>query len=116
MGLDLALLPFEGKNSSYSILNLFRDSELFDELLKLEKKEVPKPFHSYLCRNKDFDGESHFGDTRETPYGDKVYYLTVEELLGVAGHRGVREYWKNKAIWSYLMHCPEEMKVGLFWS
>ncbi len=57
MGLDLVLLPFDGREYSHTVLDCERNNELFQEILELQKKkgrDVPEYFGTYLCRDEKY--------------------------------------------------------------
>lgn len=118
MGLDLRLLPFDADvdvvTFSHTILSCERRRELFEELLKLPSVEVPERFYSFTSREASC-GESHYGVTRDTPYGEPLDYVRVKDLLAYSDHEGVTDNGKNRAIWAYLKCLPPENKVALYW-
>lgn len=122
MGVDLSLLPFERPGMpddwaiSHSVLFCERRSNLFADIAEIEKKGaaiVPKDFGTYLCRAGG--GDSHYGNTQETPYGDPLRTLLVRDLLGFAKHEDVLDNPRNRAIWVYLAQINPETPVALFW-
>jgi hypothetical protein len=114
MGLDLALLPFDGDDYSHTILNCGRNDELFDFIQTLPALEVPTTFTSFLSYD-DYE-ETHYGTTIETPYGEPLTYTTVKKLLTVS--ENIKETFgiKNKAVWAYLEQFDKNTKVALFWT
>jgi hypothetical protein len=118
MGLDLSLLPFDCDHEdfafSHTMLDCDRDDELFDALQALPSLRVIPNFTSFRCR--DDDGDSHYGPTTVTPYGEPLTYVKTKDLLHHAA-LAVRNkgYGKNKAIWAYLACLDPQTKVALFW-
>jgi len=120
MGLDLTLLPYwsETAHFSHCVLELGRRSGLFERIQEIEAKfgkEVSEGFDSYLSRDDTYE-ESHYGITIKDPYGGKVRYLNVRHLLRFKYNEGVKNHYKNKAVWAYLKELPRNLKVALFWS
>lgn len=121
MGLDLALLPFDFEHEilsySHSVLSCERRSALFRAIAThclSDQKQVPSNFASYLGRG---ENEEHaYGKTLETPYGDPLFHVSVENLLRVSSHKDVLDNSKNRAIWAYLKELPPETRVALYWS
>lgn len=118
MGLDLKLLPFDGDHHdlsfSHTVLTCDRNYDLFDQIQALEETRgrlVPTGFSSYVSRDEKYE-ESHYGETKETPYGQPLREVEVEDLLPF---RRLCADWKNLAIWAYLEHLPPRTKVALFW-
>lgn len=118
MGLDLALLPFDCDYEyfafSHTVLDCGRDGELFEAIQMLPTHPVMANFTSYLCR--DGDGETHYGLTVVTPYGEPLMYVEAHALLlhTPRGSRGGIPT-KNVAIWAYLACLDPQTKVALFW-
>lgn len=116
MGLDLRLLPFDAEmfrlSYSHTVLSCEREYELFDAIIKVERQQgrvVPANFSTFVSRDDKYE-ETHYGNTQETPYGEKVRELEVESLLVFEP-----KHWKNKAIWVYLRELQPRTKVALFW-
>lgn len=109
MGIDLTLLPFDCDYEylvfSHTVLQLPRDYALFDKIRDTPQKEVPAGFTSYVSQDDAYE-ESHYGETIEDPYGDKLRYTTAGELkrCGIAGPTG-----------AYVNELPDDNKVALFW-
>lgn len=116
MGLDLSLLPFDGSWFSQTVLPCERRTDLFDELLALDRtgRHVPENFESYLSRDDKYE-ECHYGATTETPYGDKLVYVKAANLKAYAAHPEVQDNYQNRAVWAYLDCLPDETKVALYW-
>lgn len=118
MGVDLALLPFDFESDrfsfSHTVLNTERRKDLWEEIARLESKAVPDGFNSYVSRNDDYE-ESHYGETLETPYGDRLTYVLASDLLAFWDHPGVKDEEKNRAVWAYLNCLNPQTKVALFW-
>jgi hypothetical protein len=123
MGLDLQLLPNDSDSPdrvpySHTVLNCTRREDLFDAISKIEEEhgeEVPEYFPTYVCRNDEEYEETHYGNTQETPYGDKLLLVKVKHIKRLASHQGVIDNWKNRAIWAYLEQMPDTLDVALMW-
>ena len=121
MGLDLTLIPVDSENGTWgfghSLIDCERRNELFEPLLELEKKkgrDVPEKFNTFRSRDDKYE-ESHYGPTVDTPYGDPLKCVYVKDLLPFAEHEGVRDNWKNRAVWAYLREMPPDEKIALYW-
>lgn len=119
MGIDLKLLPFDEDNNdlaySHTILNCFRQTELFDSIQDLESRlgrPVSKNFDSYLRLTEE---GYQYGKTTRTPYDELLKFVLASDLLEFAAHSGVQENWKNRAVWAYLSELPATTKVALYW-
>ena len=122
MGLDLQLLPFDCDNDvvqySHTILNCERHGELFRQIGEMEDekgKPVRDDFRSYLGSAPGWS-DVCYGKTIETPYGDRLRFLTARDLKAFEGTGEVDDYAVNRAIWAYLCCLPDETKVALYWS
>lgn len=126
MGLDLTLLPYDGRNedwaASFTVLQCERRSGLFAAIGDVETARatpVPKSFNSYLSRDDDNSAhytDSHYGNTQETPYGDPVHTLTAGELSrAFHDHEDVQDNALNRATWAYLANLPPDTRVALYW-
>lgn len=116
MGLDLRLLPFDADRFSHTILDCERRSDLFEAVLKVERKigrDVPANFQSFT--GKSGEALPCYGTTIRTPYGENLKYILVEDLLQFALHVDVRDNEKNRAIWAYLAQLNPQTKVALYW-
>lgn len=109
MSIDLTLLPFDCDSEllsfSHNVLQLNRDYDLFGKIDKLPQLEVPNNFSSYLSRDEEYE-EPHYGNTTETPYGNKLQYTTAGELkkCNINGPAG-----------AYINALPDQNKVALYW-
>jgi hypothetical protein len=118
MGLDLRLLPFEGELGqdsafSHSVLSCSRNYDVFDAVQDIEKSKgrlVPRYFSTFLCRDDKYE-ESHYGNTQDTPYGERLKEVEVEDLLPVARYAT----GQNKAVWAYLAELPARTRIALYW-
>ncbi len=116
MGIDLTLLPFSYETSSHSVLQLMHRRELWCPIEDIELEHgihVPDGFMSYLGRNED--GETTFGETLTTPYGERMKYLTAGQLLPLRNHPAAQDNDVNRAVWAYLAELDPTTKVALYW-
>ena len=90
------------------------DRDLLEALQDLDADPVPSSFHSYLSRD-DACEESHYGETQETSYGDRLTCVSVSRLLRFRDHEGVRDSPRNRAVWAYLAELLPETRVALYW-
>jgi hypothetical protein len=119
MGLDLTLIPLEPGDFAFShtLLPMPRAGFLFKEIMALEKVRgfpVPRPFHTYIARNKN--GDTTYGDTQVTPYGEPLCCLRIEDLLGLpAWTEAFRGDRCVTATFSYLIVLDPNRPVALYW-
>jgi hypothetical protein len=122
MGLDLSLLPVEaefgdGTGFSHSVLALERRTGLFDAILDIEEREgapVPGRFETFVCRDDRFE-ETHYGDTRETPYGEPLLWVRAASLAELRSHPEATDFPRNRAVFAYVDALPPDTKVALYW-
>ncbi len=128
MGIDLKLLPVEANLSgssgfSHSILSLERRSELWDAIDE-NVTTWPKPtwtLSSFLGRQDN--GEHGYGDTDETPYGDRIEFCfaaNLAEVIEAFNEKEAHEYdipppVLNVATAAYLKCLPPQTEIGLYW-
>lgn len=109
MGLDLTLLPFYGdgkeSNFAHTVLPLYRDGGSFEKMMDLQATDVDSGFCSYLSRNDDYE-ESHYGETLETPYGERLQWIRARYLKPLV---------TDAAVSAYLMTLDDNHKIALFW-
>lgn len=121
MGLDLTLLPFDADSGdwafSHTVLETGRHYVLFDWIKKLPQMKVPKTFTSHVSRQSKCDkcDEPHYGITTETPYGDAVMYVMIDDLIKIPAEVKATFSVRTKAIWAYLGEFDRQTKVALFW-
>jgi len=119
MGMDLSILPQYSQNADFShdLIDLHRDSDLFERVDKLENekgKEVPrKGIHSFIGSSETFEGPC-YGPTIETPYGDIMKGVLAGELKEVLADYKT-ESWKNKAFIAFLNELPDDLEIWLYW-
>ena len=118
MGLDLTLLPLTHDTAdwgfSHTMLELARTGvaqAIVDAGLQMTA--VPRKFNTYLSR--DGDGEPHYGDTHETPYGDALECVTAGALIPFADMEEVSCSPDNRAAWSYLEALDPSTRVALYY-
>ena len=118
MGLDLRLLPQYNERADFShdILSLSRDGEMFNIISEVEKengKEIPRNgIYTFLATGKD--GESKYGKTYESPYGDIINSVQCKNLKE-ALKDFMPKHWKNKAIKSFINELPDNLEVWIYW-
>lgn len=114
MGLDLTLLPFDSERFSHTVLTCERSIDLFEEIGKLQAVRVPTEFNTFVAQ--DDEHGDHYGNTQDTPYGEPLTFVLVEQLLPFSKYEEVTDNFKNRAIWAYLKQLPRDTKVALYWS
>lgn len=111
MGVDLTLLPFDSDDSdlcyAHSMLSCWRDRDLFDDLMGLEKVVVPDHFESYLGDRAPL--ERGYGVTTMTPYGEPIYCVTAMEIALVVPPDNKRPEWE------YVRACEPGRRIALYW-
>lgn len=118
MALDLRLLPFDHDSVvlsfAHSLLSCYR-SGIAQELLYVNEhhgRPVPEGFCSFVSRRSD--GESGYGKTHTTPYGEPLQWVEVRHLKPFKEHPSVQGYRRNRAIWAYLSELADDTKVALY--
>ena len=114
MGLDLPLLPYAWKgtgepNFAHDVLDLPRRSVLFDAITAIVKKSgiaVEAGFNSYLSRDDAYE-DTHYGETLETPYGDRVKWITAKALKNLVLLNGPQG--------AFIRALGDNHRVVLFW-
>jgi hypothetical protein len=118
MGVDLRLLPIEceqpGNIFSHSVLSCERRYDLFETIRALPSRCGPDVLWSFCSRDKEFE-EAHYGNTNETPYGERVMCVYNRDLKVLINHPEVVDNYMNRAIWAYLDKLPDTVRIALFW-
>jgi hypothetical protein len=119
MGMDLALLPAYNQKDDFShdLLTFFRDYDLFDKIVEKSRQfGIPVKeggISSFYSRNANYEG-AHYGSTEETPYGERLKYVTANHLKDA-----VKDFktdsWRNKAIFAFINELPDDLQVYLYW-
>lgn len=116
MGVDLTLMPMLSEHSldaAHDLIQLERRRELWDPIVALPQKPIPKPLACYVARGPT--GDPAYGDEFETPYGEPITYTTAADLLTLKDHEGVQDNWQNRAVWAYLAQMPATYPIALWW-
>lgn len=116
MGVSLRLLPFDcdaGEEMSYShtLLEFGRFDEFFEQIKALPSMPVPDNFTSFSGHDEEIG--TLYGETIETPYGERVRFVLAGDLVKLALPTSAG--WKQRAIWAYLRELPERNKIALYW-
>ena len=118
MGVDLKLLVCDcGDKVSFTQLECNRDYQLHEEIRREKPFERPEVIlHSYNSTIPDgsMKGERCFGETIETPYGERITYLRANQLVE-AFQRTFQLSQFNLAIFLFLKNIDPNMFVALFW-
>jgi hypothetical protein len=111
VGVYLRLLPFDADSDdlhfSHTVLNVRRDEDLWDAVERTGQFPVPDDFNSFLCRNQEECEATHYGNTVETPYGERLTYTLAKNLKGIA--------FKPDAVAAYINALDDDVKVALYW-
>lgn len=114
----MALLPFECDQGtwgfSHSILECGRSSNLFKEIRKLKEEPVPASFKTFCSRDDAYE-DIHYGETQETPYGEKLGWVYAKDLWNLGDHAEVKDNVQNMAVWAYLAELGAKTKIALYW-
>jgi hypothetical protein len=120
MSLDLTLIPIEHDDPrfSYGHTMLCIDVGGFwhDALRGVTREPVPSNFNTFRSRSRG--GESKYGNTQDTPYGEPLKCVRVEALL-----RAMSKHYtepnsgtdRDRAALAYLSCLPPFSRVALFW-
>lgn len=116
MGLDLTLLPFDHDSAdlsfAHSMIACRRDDDLFEALFALgPAPEVPNGFSAY-CSRCSRCHDHCYGTITETPYGDPLHCVRVDQLLEVPA-----DLWRhsNLPALAYLHALDRAQRVALYW-
>jgi hypothetical protein len=114
MGVDLRLLPFDSDQGdwaySHTIINCGQDYDLFDKIKVLASMPVPPKFSSFCGRLAN--GDTGYGNTQTTPYGEPLTFVLAEHLVNVEHDE---KDVLTRAAWAYLKCLPPHTKVALYW-
>ena len=105
MSLELKLLPMRCcENFSHEVL-IVRDFENIISIRELPSLDVQDGFHSYLSSNDDY-AEPHYGETVDTPYGERLTYTLAKHLkkINMGGPEG-----------AFINALDDHVKVALYW-
>lgn len=117
MGVDLALLPFDGDSYSSTVLECDGGTDFVLEIntaLGKYYRDVPEYFNAHWGTAASCDKVCH-GRCVEDRYGEPVRYVLAKHLKKFKNHPDVQESFVNRAIWAYLEELPDDHKVALFW-
>jgi hypothetical protein len=101
-------MPFGADNDdwgfSHEMLEVPRCRELFERVRKLPSLPVPSKFSTY--RSIRDDGESRYGQTQQTPYGEALLATTMAHLktCDIPGPQG-----------AFVAASPDSQRVALYW-
>lgn len=119
MSVYLTLLPFPANaEHSHTLLGPIEPTPQLRNLLEGIQghlgRDVPLRFNTYLCRDDD-DHPTHYGDTQEDAYSDRLKQVSVSELMPLLNSAGVEESWLAPPCWAYMAALPESWRVALYW-
>ena len=118
MGVDLKWLildsyfPARGWGYSHSMMELGRDYAYHQKLRELPDEAIPNDFSSYVAVHPS-DGDSCYGQTTQTPYGEDLRMVKVSDILSVE-HDFDGQYWAEAAL-AYIRCLPPDTRVALYW-
>ncbi|MCP4102000.1 MAG: hypothetical protein GY750_11305 [Lentisphaerae bacterium] len=105
MGLDLTLLPMRDSNDfSHEVLRV-TDWDKLEAIQSLRQMEIDDGFNSYVSRDDAYE-DTHYGETIETPYGERLMWVLAKDLktVGLTGPVG-----------AFIEAMNDRDRVALFW-
>ena len=102
---------------SWVVLFVSISDELWDEIAEVEQEKgmmLPENFESYV--GKSDDGQSPCWGISNNVNDLITKCVYARDLKGFAGHPGMMHGSENHAAWAYLQHCPDGLKIALYWS
>ena len=78
MGLDLTLMPVIGEFVCAHEMVDVRDTAAYDDIEALDGIKLYKPISTF--RGRLDDGDSGYGPTLDTPYGERIEHVSAAEL------------------------------------
>ena len=105
MGLDLKLLPMRNSNMFSHEVLIVDDHDKFAAIMEISSMEIEDGFTSFLSSDAAFE-ETHYGDTTETPYGERLMWVQAKQLkaMGLSGPTG-----------AFVAAMKDHDRVALFW-
>lgn len=115
MGVELRLAPLMTRDYwvSHEMIDVGTSYDLWDAINILPQIDIPKPLICFFAR--DEQGEHVYGEIVETPYGNRMKFVTASDLLTLSDHEHVQDNWRNKAVWAYLAEMPHDWPIVLYW-
>lgn len=116
MGMEMKLIVIRDSADVWigsTILQLPKAYGLFEAINLIKQEPIPDYFNSFLATGED--GEPTYGVMSTTPYGERITYTTVADLLKLRRHEEVLEYPTVRAAWAYLACLPKSTKIALYW-
>ncbi len=117
MSLDLSLIPIEHEDARFgfghSLLRIDSGGAWHDALKDANDEPVPADFSTFRGDPGE-DGEPHYGNTQETPYGEKLRCMRVVEITSRISSRELFSK-RDKAALAYLAHLDPNSRVALYW-
>jgi hypothetical protein len=114
MGVDLKLLfVLPHLWVSLDKLRVERRSELWEEIDKLGKLNIPQPLFCGEASNNE--GESCYGETSFDRYGYMLKFVYARELAELRDLPSVKDDWRNRAVWAYISELPGDIRIVLYW-
>ena len=118
---SMAFLPFYGNwdsdSFSWDVLYILIGTDLYDAIAKVENEKgmlLPENFYSYVGKLEDGTGPC-FGVSNNVDYELITKCVYAEDLKRFNGHQDMAHCYKNLAAWAYLQHCPDDLKIALYW-
>lgn len=104
MGLDLTLMPVMGDFvCAHEMVNV-HDTVSYDAIEQLDSAKLYKPIQTF--RGTMSDGETGYGDTLDTPYGERIEHVSAADLDSVG---------MDCSAGAFISKLPPETRILLFW-
>ena len=117
MSLDLTLIPVdhdsEGWGFGHSLLEWGSGFDSSDATKHLTRFPVPADFATFKGRSDD--GESAYGNTQQTPYGEPLQAVEAKPLADALSRLTHGNGWRRAAVVAYLRQMPDDAKIALYW-
>jgi len=116
MGVELRLLPVIQKNVwlSHEMWTVVGEYEFWKAIDSIPQQPITEPIGCFLAQDKK-TGETTYGNVETDPYGSRLKYTTVSDLLTLKDHKVAQDNWRNRAVWAALQQMPPEWIIVLYW-
>jgi hypothetical protein len=117
MGTSLKLLPLlsPGHWVSHDILRVDPFFDLWPIINALPQLDIPTPLSCYEARTKN-KGKPCYGSVETDAGGQRLKWVTAQQLLTIKDHERIAGNWRNRAVWAYLANMPDASPIVLYWS
>lgn len=116
MGVDLTLIPVQsetvGQLYAPTLLEFGRYYDLFEQIEAMPSTESTSTLRSF--RGRDESGETCYGDTKQTPYGDPIKFVRAGDLARLTFDPST-VMQETSAAMAYVRALKPDTLVGLYW-